>query len=219
VIVVPSDVDLGVVALVGCAVTTGIGAVWNAGKVRPGDAVAVFGCGGVGMSAILGARFAGANPIVAVDLVPEKLERALTVGATDTVLWSEDSATTSDRITASTAGGVDCAIDATGRTEVLRAAYLATRKGGRTVLVGLPAGETELTIPVWPLLRGERVLTASAYGSWHPRHAIPMLVELYRTKRLPLYQLVSHRMPLADINRGFDLMRSGESVRAVLEMG
>src|SRR5438552_14266508 len=141
VIPIPDSVPFDVAALVGCAVSTGIGAVWNTAGVRPGERVAVIGCGGLGLSAVLGAIAIGASPVIAVDLSEQKLELARSVGATATVRWADSTDATVRAIKDASGGGVDYAIEATGRPEAMQAAFLSCRPRGAAVLIGsAPAG-------------------------------------------------------------------------------
>ena len=216
-IAIPGDVPFDVAALVGCAITTGTGAVWRTAGVRPGDRVAVFGCGGVGLSAVLAAAAVGADPVVAVDVTPEKLEAALRLGATDAVQWSGGPDETADAVRAVSGGGVDYAIEATGRTEAARAAFLSTRARGAAVLIGIPAADAELSLPALSIPRMERRVLGSVYGSARPERDFPALLDLYRRGRLPLDRLVAARLPLEAVEEAFRLMRDG-SGRVVLDL-
>ena len=152
---IPDDVPAAVAAIVGCAVSTGLGAVWRTARVRPGERVAVIGCGGVGLSALLGASLAGATPIVAVDVSEAKLELAKQLGATASVVWRAGAEETADAIRDATQGGVDYAIEATGRPEAMRAAFLSTRPRGAAVLIGIPHADAVLTLPALSIPRRE----------------------------------------------------------------
>jgi len=215
---IPDDVPFDVAALVGCAVTTGTGAVWRTAGVRPGDRVAVLGCGGVGLSAILGAVAAGAHPIVAVDVASDKLEAALALGATDAVEWAGGPEATAERVWAVSGGGVDHAIEATGRTEAARAAFLSTRARGAAVLIGIPAADAEVSFPARSIPRMERRVLGSVYGSARPERDFPALLALYQRGRLPLDRLISARLPLDAVEDAFGLMRGGSPGRVVLEL-
>jgi Zn-dependent alcohol dehydrogenase len=215
---IPEDVPFAVAGLVGCAITTGIGAVWNTARVRPGERVAVVGCGGVGVSAILGAVAAGAEPILAVDVTESKLETALALGATGGVLAGATPEETAARIIDATGGGVDYAIEATGRPEAARAAFLSTRARGAAVLIGIPRADAELTLPALSIPRLERRVLGSVYGSSAPERDFPLILGLYRRGRLPLDRLVSHRYSLDEIGEAFDVMRSGRALRAVIDL-
>ena len=215
---IPADIPFAVAGLVGCAVTTGVGAVWRTAKVRPGDRVAVFGCGGVGLSAVLGTVAAGAGAIVAVDTEPGKLDVARELGATDVVLWEGSAETTAETVVSVSGGGVDYAIEATGRTEAMLAAFLSTRPHGAAVLIGIPPADAVLPLPALSIPRLERRVLGSIYGSSRPERDFPLTLDLYRRGRLPLDRLVTHRLPLEEVARGFELMRSGKAVRVVLDL-
>ena len=212
VVPVGDDVPPETAALFGCAVLTGVGAVLNAGDVRPGESVAVFGLGGVGLAAVLGAVVAGAWPVVAVDPVAAKRALALELGATH-ALGPEDAV---ERIREETGGGVRVAIEAVGNAAVLRAAYDATRLGGRTVTVGLPAPSAELTIRAVTLTAEARTLTGSLMGSAVPHRDIPAYVDLWRAGRLPVERLVSGTLPLERVNEAMDALAGGAVVRQIL---
>jgi alcohol dehydrogenase len=216
-VVIPEDVPFDVAGLVGCAVTTGIGAVWNTAGVRPGERVAVVGCGGVGLSALLGAVAAGASEVVAVDLSDAKLAAARELGATHVVTWAGSPETTAEAVRDASDGGVDYAIEATGRSEAMEAAFLSTRARGAAVLIGIPRADAVLSLPAITIPRMERRVLGSIYGSSLPERDFPLTLDLYREGRLPLDRLVSHRLPLEEAERGFELMHSGEALRVVLE--
>jgi Zn-dependent alcohol dehydrogenase len=214
---IAEDVPFDVAALVGCAVTTGVGAVRRTAGVQPGDRVAVFGCGGVGLSALMAAVELGAEPVVAVDAAPAKLEVARSFGASEAVLWEGGATATADAVRGATGGGVDYAIEATGRPEAMEAAFLSTRARGAAVLIGIPRADAVLSLPAATIPRMERRVLGSIYGSSKPERDFPEVLSLYQAGRLPLDRLVTHRLPLEDAERGFELMRSGEAVRVVLE--
>jgi len=215
---IPRDVPFEIAGLVGCAITTGTGAVWRTARVRPGERVAVVGCGGVGLSAVLGAVAAGAGTIVAVDAAVSKLDAARELGATDGVAWAGSAEATADAVVEASNGGVDYAIEATGRPEAMLAAFLSTRPHGAAVLIGIPRADAVLPLPALSIPRMERRVLGSLYGSSRPERDFPLTLDLYRRGRLPLDRLVSHRLPLEDVGRAFELMRSGEAVRVVLDL-
>jgi Zn-dependent alcohol dehydrogenase len=215
---IPADVPFAVAALVGCAITTGTGSVWRTAGVRPGDRVAVVGCGGVGLSAVLGAVVAGADPIVAVDVADEKLEAALRLGATDAVAWAGSAEETAERVREASGGGVDYAIEATGRTDAARAAFLSTRNRGAAVLIGIPAADAELSLPALSIPRMERRVLGSVYGSARPERDFPALLALYRRGRLPLDRLVGERLPLDAVGDAFARLGDGGIGRVVLDL-
>jgi Zn-dependent alcohol dehydrogenase len=176
----------------------------------------VIGCGGVGLSAVLGAVTAGAEPVVAVDLSAAKLQAALELGATDAVAWAGTPEATAEAVRETTGGGVDVAIEATGRPEAVRTAFLSTRARGAAVLIGIPRADAEVSLPALSIPRLERRILGSIYGSSRPERDFPRILELYRTGRLPLDRLVSHRLPLERVADAFRLMQAGDAVRVVL---
>jgi Zn-dependent alcohol dehydrogenase len=200
-------------ALFGCAVLTGVGAVVNSAEVRVGDSVAVFGLGGVGLAALLGAVAAGAAEVVAVDVVPEKLELARELGATAAVLAGEDAV---EAVQEATGGGAEKAIETVGNERVLADAYAATARGGTTVTVGLPDPERMLAIPATTLVSEERTLKGSYLGTCVPSRDIPRFIDLHRAGRLPVERLLSGRVRLDELNEAFDRLASGEAIRQVV---
>jgi Zn-dependent alcohol dehydrogenase len=217
-VVIPKDVPFEIAGLVGCAVTTGVGAVWNTAQTRPGDRVAVIGCGGVGLSALLGAVAAGAALVVAVDVSEAKLDVARELGATATVLWAGSPEATAEAVRDASAGGVDAAVEATGRVEAMLTAFLSTRNRGAAVLIGIPREDAVLPLPALSIPRMERRVLGSIYGSSRPERDFPLILDLYRRGRLPLDKLVSHRLPLEQIDEAFALMHDGEARRAVIAL-
>lgn len=208
------EVDLApeIAALFGCAVMTGVGAVVNTARVAPGESVAVFGLGGVGLAALLGARLAGAHPLVAVDVLASKLALAGELGATHLVqaMPGEDTAAA---VRAATGGGADYAIESVGHEQVLAQAYAATRRGGTTVTVGLPHPARQFSVPAVSLVAEERTVKGSYLGSCVPSRDIPRFVALYLAGRLPVDRLLTHTLALDDINAGFDRLAAGAAVR------
>ena len=208
------DVPFEVAALIGCGVTTGVGAALNTAKVEPGSTVAVFGAGGVGISAIQGAYIAGARQIIAVDVFPSKLETALKFGATHTVDASQGDPV--ETIREMTGGGVDYAFEAIGKRKTAEQAYQAARRGGTAIVVGvLPAGEI-ISIDALDLLGTEKVFKGSSMGSNRFRLDMPKYIDLYQQGRLKLDEMVSKRMKLEDLNEAFRIMKAGEVTRSVL---
>jgi alcohol dehydrogenase len=207
---VPADLPFDVAALFGCAVLTGVGAVLHSARVSPGDSVAVFGLGGVGLAALLGARVAGAGTIVAVDVVADKLERARALGATHAVAGGSQAV---EAVREATGGGATHVIETVGNARVLADAYAATRRGGTTVTVGLPHPDQLLSLPAVSLVAEEKTLRGSYLGSSVPARDIPRFVELHRAGRLPVERLLTHRLGLDELNRGFDRLARGEGVR------
>ncbi|WP_112245106.1 zinc-dependent alcohol dehydrogenase family protein [Kribbella monticola] len=203
-----------IAALFGCAVMTGVGAVVNTARVQAGQSAVVFGLGGVGLSALLGAALVGAHPLVAVDVVPEKLQLALDLGATHAIDARSNDVV--EAVRAATAGGAHYAFETVGNAAVLAQAYGATRRGGTTVTVGLPHPSQTLTIPAVSLVAEERTLKGSYLGSAVPSRDIPRYIALYRAGRLPVDRLLSATVGLDDLNEAFDTLASGAAIRQVL---
>ncbi|MFF1818832.1 zinc-dependent alcohol dehydrogenase family protein [Kribbella sp. NPDC058245] len=202
-----------IAALFGCAVMTGVGAVVNTAQVRAGRSAVVFGLGGVGLSALLGAVLVGAHPLVAVDVVPEKLELARALGATHTVAAGPD---TVEEVRAATSGGADYAFETVGSGKVLEQAYAATRRGGTTVTVGLPHPSQTFSVPAVSLVAEERTVKGSYLGSAIPSRDIPRYIALYQAGRLPVDRLLTATVGLDNLNEAFDTLAAGTSIRQVL---
>ncbi len=213
-ILIPEDAPLEEAALFGCAVMTGVGAVFNTARVEPGSSVAVFGLGGVGLSAVMGAKAAGAWPIVAVDLLESKLALALRLGASHVVCAAKEDAV--EAIRQASSGGVAYAFEAAGSEKALSQAYAATRRGGKTVTMGLPHPAREFRVPAFSLAAEERVVLGSYMGSSVPRRDIPRYIAMHRAGLLPVDLLRSRDIALADINSAFDELSRGEAVRQII---
>jgi alcohol dehydrogenase len=213
---VDRDLAPEIAALFGCAVTTGVGAVVNCAGVRLGESVAVFGLGGVGLAAVLGAVACGAHPLVAVDVLPGKLERARELGATHAVLATDEGAVAAVREI--TGGGAQNVVETAGHPQALAQAYAATRRGGTTVTVGLPDPRVAFTVPAVSLVAEERTVKGSYLGSAVPSRDVPRYVALHRAGRLPVDRLISHRLRFDEeaLNAGFDRLAAGEAVRQVV---
>lgn len=214
-VVIPADVPLETAALFGCAVLTGVGAVLNTAGVRPGESAAVFGLGGVGLSALLGAVVAGAHPIIAVDPVAAKRELALELGATAAV----DPAAAGEAVSDLADGGVHYAFEAAGHPAVLEAAYRSTARGGMTVAIGLPDPSAEVRLSAASLVAGGRTMAGSYMGSAVPQRDIPRLLTLWRAGRLPVERLHSSTLTLAEVNVALEALAGAEVVRQVLRPG
>lgn len=210
---IPSALPLWQAALVGCGVVTGFGAVRNAARVRTGESVCVVGCGGIGLNVIAAARLAGAEPVIAVDLLPEKLERALARGAMHAVDAASEGAVETVRELAG--GGVDHAIEAVGRAESIRFAWSILRRGGTATVVGIAPVGVEVSVPAIEFL-DEKSLRGSFYGSGNPAREIAELAELVASGRLDLARSVSHFTGLEGINAAFDRLRRGVGARTVV---
>ena len=212
---IPDDFPLDRAALLGCAVITGVGAVFNAARVKPGSSVVVFGTGGVGLNAVQGAAIAGAEKIIAVDLLDAKLEFARKFGATHTV--NASSGKTVEEVRALTGGrGVDYAFEVIGLPTTMRQAYDCLGKRGMAVVVGVSPMTAEVSVPVMSLVYEERVLTGSIYGSSRPRIDIPKLIDLYRAGKLKLDELLTRSYPFAQINEAYAALERGEVARSVV---
>ena len=212
---IPKDVPLDVAALIGCSVTTGVGAVLNSADVRPGQSVAVFGCGGVGVNAVQGAAIAGANPIIAVDVSAARLDTAWQFGAT--LLVDASSGDPAEEIRSMTGIGVDCAVVAVGKTEAIEQAWSCLAPGGICVVVGNPPTDAPpIRIDPHTVLGGERRLVGSVYGSSAPLEAFPRLLALYRSGGLKLDELVTDRYRPEQANEAFTALARGEIGRGLI---
>jgi alcohol dehydrogenase len=217
--IVKIDADLSLIhaALFGCAVMTGVGTVMNTCKVRPGQSVAILGLGGVGLSALLGARASGAGAIVAIDLNPAKLDLALELGATHAFNAADPDIV--QRVREATSGGVDHAIELAGAARAFETAYAITRRGGITATGGLPAPQTQFSIPAVSLVGEERIVLGAYMGSCVPSRDIPRYIALFKAGHLPVDKLLSSTGPLDGINEAFDRLDRGEVIRHVIDMG
>lgn len=210
------DIPLDHAALFGCAVLTGVGAVFNTAKIEPGGSVAVIGLGGVGLAAVLGAAAAGAERIVAVDLSADKLAIAAALGATDTFTAGEGAA---QAIKDATGGGVHYAFEMAGAIPALDLAYRITRRGGTTVTAGLPNPNAVLPLPALSLIGEERTLKGSYMGSAVPGRDIPRYISLFKRGKLPVDRLLTGTLPLHEINEGFDKLREAKAIRQIVTFG
>jgi NDMA-dependent alcohol dehydrogenase len=210
----PEDVPLPVAAVAGCAVMTGVGAVVNTAAVEPGASVLVVGAGGVGLCAIMGAVLAGAARIVAADLNPSRLEMATSFGATDVVDASREDVVQAVREL--TGGGVDYAFEVIGLPATVVQAVRALRAGGTAVAIGIAPVGSAAPVDLLDLVRQEKTLKGSIYGSTRPQSDFPRLFELYRRGRLPLDRLVTRRWPLEEINEAYEALIAGTEPRSVL---
>jgi S-(hydroxymethyl)glutathione dehydrogenase/alcohol dehydrogenase len=214
VVPIPADVPFGVAALIGCGVTTGVGAAIRTAAVEPGERVAVIGCGGVGLSVIQACRLAGAGAIIAIDPVASRREAALRLGATHAF---EGGAGVRAAIKPLTDGiGPDVVFEVVGLPELQRQAFDLSRQGGRVILVGVGSPSSETSFNTMFLTVAERVIRGCFYGSAYPDRDFPWILELYRTGRLDLDALVTQTLPLARINDAFAAMRAGEQLRTVI---
>lgn len=214
-VVVPADMPFDLAAILGCAVVTGLGAVFNIANVQPGASVVVIGCGGVGLNVIQGARIAGASRIVAVDVSDDKLATASSLGATDTVNALDGNAV--DAVLSLTAGGVDHAFEVIGRPSTISQAMLMTAPGRHTYVLGVMADDATFPTTSEFTKRG-RTLHGVFMGSTRPRVDIPRYVDMWRRGQLDLAAMVSSRVTLDDVNEGFEALAAGKVNRAVVIM-
>ncbi|MFD8825988.1 zinc-binding dehydrogenase, partial [Streptomyces sp. NPDC059605] len=213
VVPIPKDVPFAVASLFGCAVLTGAGAVINTAALRPGQSAVVYGLGGVGLSAVLGARAAGAYPAVAVDPVPEKRELALRLGATHA--FAPDDAVR--RIRELTSGGAEVAVEAVGSPKVMAECLTAVARGGKVVSVGLPAPDRVLEVPALAFAGEGKSLLGSYMGDAVPRRDIPRFLDLWRAGLMPVELMHTGTLPLADINTAMEELASGRAIRQVID--
>src|SRR2546425_7119493 len=209
------DAPLDRVCLLGCGVTTGVGAVLNTARVQPGATVAVFGLGGIGLSVIQGAVLAGAERIIGVDLNPKKFAMARQLGATD-CLDATGVPNVAEAVTEMTGGGVDFSFECIGNVEVMGQALACAHKGwGQSIVIGVAGAGEEIHARPFLLVTG-RSWRGTAFGGTRGRTQLPQYVDWYMSGRIKIDELATHRMPLEDINRAFDLMHAGESIRSVV---
>lgn len=211
------EADLGKVCLLGCGVTTGIGAVLNTAKVEEGATVAVFGLGGIGLSCIQGAKMAKAGRIIAIDLNEDKFEMAKKFGATDFINPKDIEGPLQAYIVELTKGGVDYSFECVGNTNLMRIALECCHKGwGESVVIGVAGAGAEISTRPFQLVTG-RVWRGSAFGGVKGRSELPGYVDKYMSGDINLDDLVSFNMPLEDINKAFDYMHEGKSIRTVID--
>jgi S-(hydroxymethyl)glutathione dehydrogenase/alcohol dehydrogenase len=214
---VNKEAPLDKVCLLGCGVTTGIGAVLNTAKVEEGATVAVFGLGGIGLSVIQGAKMAKAKKIIAIDINPDKFEIAKKLGATDFVNPKDYNKPIQEVIVEMTDGGVDYSFECVGNTNLMNAALEACHKGwGESIIIGVAGGGEKISTRPFQLVTG-RVWKGSAFGGVKGRSELPQYVEKYISGAINLDDLVSFEMPLEKINEAFDLMHQGKSIRSVIK--
>jgi len=213
-VLMPQSIPLEIGALFGCAVMCGAGTVLNTGQVGAGDTVAVAGVGGVGLSAILGAKIAGASRIIAVDTDPDKLDYARELGATDRVLNEDGNG--AGQIQELTGGGTDYAFETAGTLGGFETAYNAVHRGGTVVTVGLVDPKTPMSLDIAGLVTSAKTVKGSYMGSCTPAVDIPRFMALYEQGGFPVEKLISHRLPLADINTAMDRLADGDARRQIL---
>ncbi|MFM5876788.1 S-(hydroxymethyl)glutathione dehydrogenase/class III alcohol dehydrogenase [Aeromonas veronii] len=204
------------VCLLGCGVTTGIGAVMNTAKVKEGESVAIFGLGGIGLSAVIGARLAQAGRIIAIDINESKFELARKLGATDCINPNDYDKPIQEVIVELTDGGVDFSFECIGNVKVMRAALECCHKGwGESVIIGVAGAGQEISTRPFQLVTG-RVWRGSAFGGVRGRSELPSYVQRYMQGEFRLDDFITHTMPLEQINEAFDLMHEGKSIRTVI---
>ena len=211
---VDNDIPLNVVSLVGCGVTTGVGAAINTAAIKPGSSVCVIGCGGVGIAAIQGARIAGAAEILAVDTLPKKLEMAKKFGATHGV-QPKDLEDAKKTITGGE--GFDYALECVGHPQTIRATYDAVRRGGTAVIVGVGRMDQKIEFSAFEFFYADKTLRGSMYGSANVRTDFPRLLRLWKAGKLDLEGMISRRIQLEEINDAFRAMQAGEVIRSVID--
>jgi S-(hydroxymethyl)glutathione dehydrogenase / alcohol dehydrogenase len=209
---ISKEMPLDKAALIGCGVTTGLGAVFRTARIEPGSTVAVFGCGGIGLAAVQGARIAGANKIIAVDLVESKLALAKELGATHAVSAADDPVA---RVREISGGGVHNSFEAVGLKLTAEQAFQSLRNGGQATVIGMIPVGTTVEIHGVELLY-EKTLTGSNMGSNQFRTDMPRFIDMYLDGRLRLDEMLSEHIALEDINDGFATMRTGEAARSVI---
>jgi len=213
-IAIDDAIDPVLAAVFGCAVLTGVGAVVNTGKVTAGASALIVGLGGVGLSALLGAVASGAQPLVAVDVHPQKLELALSLGATHAINAKDPDAVA--KIREATRGGADFAFEFAGAVTAMELAYAATRRGGTTVTAGLPHPDARWALQQLSLTAEERTIKGSYIGSCIPARDVPRYIGLYSHGRLPVDRLLGQQLKLDDINAGFDTLAGGSGLRDLI---
>ena len=210
------DAPFDKVCYIGCGVTTGIGAVINTAKVEAGANVVVFGLGGIGLNVIQGARMVGANKIIGVDLNPARRPMAEKFGMTHFVNPKEVDGDLVAYLVSLTDGGADYSFECVGNTKLMRQALECTHKGwGRSIIIGVAEAGAEISTRPFQLVTG-RKWEGSAFGGARGRTDVPKIVDWYMENKINIDDLITHTMPLEDINKGFDLMKSGESIRGVV---
>ncbi|WP_197475897.1 MULTISPECIES: S-(hydroxymethyl)glutathione dehydrogenase/class III alcohol dehydrogenase [unclassified Oleiphilus] len=213
---VNKDAPLEEVCLLGCGVTTGMGAVLNTAKVQQGDTVAIFGLGGIGLSAIIGARMAGASRIIGIDINESKFELAKQLGASDCINPQNFDKPIQEVIVEMTDGGVDYSFECIGNVNVMRQALECCHKGwGESVIIGVAGAGQEISTRPFQLVTG-RVWRGTAFGGVKGRSELPGIVEQYLAGEFGLQEFITHTMPLEEINNAFDLMHEGKSIRSVI---
>ena len=211
---IDSDIPFEIAALFGCAVLTGVGAVVNTAKLKLGQSILIVGLGGVGLAAVLGAKAAGASKIIAADLNTQKREVAKSLGAHYVINSSKSNAL--NELIELTGGGVDVSVEFAGAIPALEFAFQATKRGGTTVTAALPHPEARLELSPVILVGQEKSLKGSYLGSCVPSRDIPAYIELYKSGRLSVEKLITHKISLNQINEGFERLALGEAIRQII---
>lgn len=213
---IQKEAPLEEVCLLGCGVTTGIGAVTKTAKVKQGDTVAVFGLGGIGLAAIIGARMAGASRIIGIDINADKFDKALELGAIDCINPNDFDKPIQEVIIDMTDGGVDFSFECIGNVNVMRSALECCHKGwGESIIIGVAPAGAEISTRPFQLVTG-RVWRGSAFGGVKGRTELPAMIDQYMKGEFKLTDFITHTMPLDEINTAFDLMHEGKSIRSVI---
>lgn len=211
---IPDDVPFDVAAVIGCAVMTGVGAVLNTAQIAPGSAAVVIGCGGVGLSALLGCVLAGCDPLIAVDVVPSKLDFARELGASHTINGREEDVI--KRLRDITRIGPDYAFDSVGAAVTIKQALMGVRAGGTAVVMGMHSLKEEVPISAAALIAQNKRLLGCFAGQSRPLVDLPKLISLYRSGKLPVGKLISHRYALDEAQQAFADLEAGKTARGVL---
>ena len=214
---IPNDVPLEIGALIGCGVLTGVGAALNTANIKRGDSIAVIGCGGVGLNVIQGAKIAGADEIIAVDMLANKLDMAKQFGAT-TLVNAGDGDPVSQVMDLTDQRGVDVAFEVIGLKQTIEQTITMTRRGGEAILVGVPRMEVMLELPAFfGVVLMSKAIKGCWYGSSNVQKDVPRLLEYYKSGELKLDELISRRIGVGEVNEAFKAMEAGEVARSVIE--
>jgi len=216
VVKIPDDVPFDIAALIGCGVLTGVGAALNTADIKPGDTVAVIGCGGVGLNVIQGAKIAGATEIIAIDMLDNKLVMAKDFGAT-TLVNAGEGDPVSKVMELTSQRGVDVAFEVIGLKQTIEQTIMMTRRGGEAILVGVPRMEVMLELPAFfGVVLMAKTIKGCWYGSSNVQEDVPKLLQLYKDGALKLDELISRRIGIDDVNEAFRAMEAGEVARSVI---
>ena len=212
---VRKDAPLDVICLIGCGFTSGFGAVVNRAGMKAGESIVVFGCGGVGLSAVMGAKLAGAGKLIAVDLLENKLEKAKELGAEYLINASKENP--QEKIMELTGGGADYSVETIGNVDTMAQAFASIHNSGKCIVVGVSPMEDLLSICPFDLLMGKQLMGAML-GNTQPKIDIPIIVDLFMEGKLPIDKLISKYYTLDQINEGFEEMEKAEIIRSVIRL-